>query len=263
MPERTSYAFGTPSWVDLSTSDIDAGRSFYADLFGWGTDVQDMGEQGTYTVFQKGDKTVAGGMAQMPQEAEMGVPPHWNTYINVENVDATIAKATDVGGTVVVEPMDVPDAGRMAFIQDPTGAVLGIWQSGEAKGAELVNEHGTLTWNELLSDDTAAARKFYGDLFGWGYEAQDTPNGPYTTFSVGGNPAGGIMAKPEGMGEMPSVWGVYFAVDDCDAALEKAKSLGGNPLFEPMDIPEVGRLVGIADPQGAMFSVITLINPSD
>ena len=154
----------------------------------------------------------------------------------------------------------------MAFITDPTGAAIGLWEPGTHKGAELVNEHGAFGWNELMTDDTAAAGTFYEQVFGWRGEVTEMPNGPYTSFwadgNVEGNAAAGMMAKPAGM-EFPSYWGVYFQTDDVDATLGLVKDNGGQVLMPPMDVPQVGRFAVVQDPQGASFTAITMENPQN
>ena len=179
---------------------------------------------------------------------------------------ATIEKATAAGGAVIVPAMDVMDMGRMAFITDAAGAAVGLWQAGTHTGAQLVNEDGTPTWNELLTDDTEAAAGFYADVFGYRAERTDMPGGQvYTTFWVDGNVEGhaasGMMARPPEMGEFPNHWWVYLSVDDVDATVAKAAELGATVLAPPFDIETVGRVAVVMDPQGASFSVMQYENP--
>jgi predicted enzyme related to lactoylglutathione lyase len=261
MPERTGYAHGVPSWVDLGTSDVEGAKAFYGAIFGWEAEDVPTDQGVPYTMLSKDGKVVAGLGPIPPDQAAAGMPPMWNSYVNVDSVDDTIAKVTAAGGSVMMPAMDVMDAGRMAFVADPAGAAIGLWQAGNHKGAELVNEHGTLYWNELITDDTAVAEAFYTSVFGWRAHIQDMPTGPYTSFwadgNVEGHAAAGMMAKNEGMGPIPNYWGVYFAVDDVDAILGAVKDNGGQVLMPAMDIPEVGRFAVIQDPQGAHLSVMT------
>lgn len=264
MPERTGYAHGVPSWVDLATTDTDSAKQFYGALFGWNAmDVPAPGSR-TYAMFMKNGKVVAGMGELTTEELEAGTPPVWSTYVNVNDLDATVEKVTAAGGAVVVPTMDVMDTGRMAFIADPTGAMVGLWEPGTHTGAQLVNEHGALSWNELITDDTAAATAFYEQALGWRPEVTEMPGGPYTSFwvdgNVEGNAAAGMMGKTDDMGAMPNVWGVYFYVDDVDAALATVSANGGQVVMPPMDVPEVGRMAGISDPQGAMMTVIKLVS---
>lgn len=262
MPERTSYAHGTPCWVDLATPDVQAAKDFYGSLFGWEAKDQET-PMGPYTMFYKGDKVVAAAGPQQEAEASQGVPPHWNTYVSVDNVAAAAKEAEAAGGSVIAGPMDVMEEGKMAFISDPGGAVFGLWEPGKTAGADLVNEHGALSWNELITDDTAAAEKFYGQVLGWKAETTEMPNGPYTSWMVGDRAIGGMMAKRPEMGPIPNVWGVYFGADNCDQCLENVKAAGGSVVMEPFNVPEVGRFGVAADPQGAMFTVFTASGPVD
>jgi predicted enzyme related to lactoylglutathione lyase len=253
MPEFSSYPAGTPSWVDHATRDLSASHSFYGNLLGW--TAEDQGEEmGHYTLYQKGGRTVAGDMAAMGDEQ----PCVWTSYISVEDADATVAAAREAGATVYAEPMDVSDIGRMAILADPTGAVFGIWQPRTFIGAELANEPGALTWNELNTRDLDAAKTFYSGVFGW--TAHDMDMGPmsYTEWKLGDRTIGGMLAMPEQVpAEVPSHWLAYFGVDDTDAAVATATGAGGTLFVPPTDIP-AGRFAVLADPDGAMFAVIKL-----
>jgi uncharacterized protein len=256
MSERTSYEPGVPCWIDLATPDQDAAAEFYSALFGWSVVEDENAEQtGGYRVATLRDKAIGGVMKTMQE----GQPPAWSTYVCVEDADATVAKAKQAGGSVMVEPMDVLDYGRMAFLVDPTGAAIGLWQPGRNVGAGLVNEPGALSWNELETRDTAAAKAFYAAVFGWGFEDHEMPGmGTYTEWKLGDASIGG-MADIGGRvpDEVPAHWMVYFAVDDADAAVEQIKAGGGEVRFGPVDIP-AGRFAMAADPFGAAFAVIKL-----
>lgn len=257
MSERTSYAPGTPSWVDLGSPDIEASIEFYAALLGWEVPAAENVEQtGGYRRATKNGVDVAGMMPLMQE----GRPPAWSSYVSVADADATAAKVREAGGAVMAEPMDVMDLGRMAIFADPAGAVFGIWQPGTFPGAGLVNEPGALAWNELNTRDLAGAKSFYGAVFGWDFEDNDMGEmGKYTTIALGGNPVGGILdmvdrGVPE---EIPNHWLAYFAVEDTDAAVAKATESGGGLMMGPVDIP-VGRFAILTDPHGAAFAVIAL-----
>ncbi len=259
MPERTGYSHGTPSWLDLSSSDPGASRDFYGGLFGWDFEENPTDAGGTYVMASKGGKSVAGMMQQAPEQAEMGIPPMWNSYVTVDDVEDTTSRAAEAGGSVMMPAMDVMDAGRMAVIVDPTGGVLCLWQAKEHIGSEVVNEHGALTWTELITPDVDAAAAFYGATLGWGTEAMDMGEaGTYTLFLNGGEQIAGAMPPP--MEGIPTHWGVYFAVDDCDACVAAAQGLGATVLNPPTDTPP-GRMATLADPSGATFSVIQLSEP--
>jgi predicted enzyme related to lactoylglutathione lyase len=257
MPTRTEYAPGTPSWTDLASPDLAASEQFYGTLFGWDCSEEDTGDPNNpYVMVRQGGKDVAGMMKLSPEMQAGGMPPVWSTYVTVTDVDAAATKAKELGGAVLSGPMDVMDAGRMAVIADPTGAVFCIWQPRGTIGAQIVNEPVSLTWNELMSPDVEAAKQFYGGLFGWKSETMEMGGeGPaYTVWMLGENSIGGAMAPP--MEGMPAFWGVYFSVADCDATVAKAQELGANVLNGPMDVPEVGRMAALMDPQGAAFNVI-------
>ena len=246
MPEMTKYEHGVPSWVDIGTPDVSAGVKFYSDLFDWTS--QDLGEEaGHYTMIFKHGKMVAA----ISGATDPG-PPRWTTYINVDDVDAVAAKVKDAGGQVVMEPMDVMSAGRMAIFVDTTGAFIAAWQAGDHKGAELVNEAGALTWNELATSDVAKSKAFYGDVFGWTFGGSDE----YVEPQVSGRTIGGIMPRPDTIpAEVPDHWLPYFGVDDVDAGVKQAESLGGTLAAGPIDIPDTGRFAVIIDPQGAAFAL--------
>jgi len=260
MPVRTSYAQGTPNWVDLQTTDQAAAKQFYAGLFGWTYDDQAMpgGEGGeasaVYSMAKLGDQNVAAIAPQPPEMASAGAPPMWNTYIAVDNVDDAVTKVAAAGGQVAMEPFDIMDAGRMAFVMDPSGAGVALWQANQHIGATLVNEPGTLSWNELITNDPSAI-KFYEQVLGMTTSTMDMGDGEYTLFEVGGQQVGGSM--PPQMEGMPNYWNVYFAVADADATAARAKQLGGSVVAEPFDTP-VGRMAVIRDPHGATFSIIKL-----
>lgn len=253
MPQRTSYAQGTPCWVDLQTTDQDAARSFYADLFGWKYDDRPMGEGVVYSQAVVNDGAVAAIAPQSPELAAAGAPPTWNTYLAVDDVDATTAKVAAAGGQVGMAPFDVYDAGRMAFVLDPAGAAVALWQAGEHIGATVVNEHGALIWNELTVPDPAATTGFYEQVLGVTAQSQDYGSGQtYTTFVVGDRSvAGAITPMMEGV---PPHWHVYFGVDDVAESAARVTALGGTVLAGPMDTP-VGPMATVRDPQGAVFSL--------
>lgn len=263
MPTMTAYAAGTFCWPELGTTDQAAALKFYKDLFGW-TSVDMPIPGGVYTMLKQGKEDIGAAYTLMEDMVKQGVPPNWMSYISTDDVDATSEKVKKNGGQVVMGPMDVkPDGnhlvGRMAVCQDPEGATFSLWQAGSHCGATLVNEHGALCWNELYADDAAKAYDFYKAVFGWGVQEMDMQDDKYRVVLVGERPNGGIMKKPM---PMPSNWLTYFAVNDADKALEKTKAGGGDVVTGPMDVPGIGRIAILTDPQGAFFAVIKLAQPS-
>lgn len=256
MPDVSSHSPGTFSWVELATTDPKAAVSFYRSVFGWDVVEHDMGPDGVYTIFTKRDRDVAAAAGQQAQERQMGVPPHWKLYISVNDADAATEKAAQLGGTVIVSPFDVMNHGRMAVIQDPTGAMFQLWQPKEHIGVRITNEPGALCWSELTTRDPKAAEAFYTGLFGWDvkHSGPGTP-AEYREFSVGGQPGGGIMETPKEVpAQVPSYWMPYFQLSDLDAALSTATSNGGTLMIGPAPIPGNGRFAILLDPQGAMFA---------
>ncbi len=253
MPE---YPPGTPSWVELSSPDAGASASFYGELMGWeATAPGPVEETGGYRIFMQDDKRIAGLMPHMQE----GQPTAWATYISVADADETARKVQEAGGSVVIEPMDVMDIGRMAYFSDPSGAVFAVWQPREFAGADLVNEPASLCWNEVLTRDAEANKRFYPAVFGWEAGRPEFEGAPdtYVVWKRDGQPVGGMMQMSDEQfpPEVPSFWNVCFAVNDCDATVEKARELGGTVLQEPVSMP-IGRFAAILDPQGAGFAIM-------
>ena len=254
------HVAGAFSWPELSTSDQKAGAAFYAALFGWGVNEIPMGPDGVYVMFTLRGREVAAAASQRPEERQHGVPPHWNAYVTVDDVDASAKRAAALGATVLAPPFDVMDAGRMAVIQDPTGAVLQIWQAKRSIGARILNEPGALCWSELSTRDTKGAIAFYTQLFGWKAKTGGEGVNAYTEFTPasGNYPVAGMIDIAhfgERGAHVPPNWMPYFQVVDVDASFAKAKSLGVEVGVAPTAIENVGRFAVVADPQGAMFSL--------
>jgi predicted enzyme related to lactoylglutathione lyase len=256
MTEMTAYTPGTFCWIDLSTSDGAAAKKFYTELFGWTAVDMPVGPDMTYTMLQIDGKDVAALYQQ--GENEQGIPPHWNSYVSVTSADEIAARAKALGGTVLAEPFDVMEEGRMAIIQDPTGAVVGVWQPKRYIGAKLIGQTGALCWNEVATRDTQKAGEFYTQLFGWTSKTEDMGGTLYTVFFKGDQMSAGMLQITAEWGDVPPHWMLYLAVDDCDASVERAKSLGGQVLVPPRDVPGTGRFAVLQDPQGAAFSIIKL-----
>ncbi len=259
MAEKNEYPHGTFCWVDLAAKDAAVAKDFYSKLFGWTTNDTPMGEGGVYSMLQKNGKDV-GALYGMPEEmCAQGVPTHWQNYVSVDDVDAVAGKVEELGGSILQPPCDVMEAGRMAILRDPDGASLGLWQAKQHCGSKLANEPGSFCWNELYTRDIAGQREFYTKLFGWTFDTMPDSSGEeYTVFKNGDSPAAGMMEIKKEWGEVPPNWSVYFAIEDCDAAIEKATSMGGKTVMPAMEIENVGRFVFLQDPQGAYFAVIQL-----
>lgn len=253
MGERTSYTPGTFCWSELSTTDLDGAKAFYASLLGWEAVDNPVPGGGVYSMQNIDGRPVAAIAPQPEQQRAAGVPSMWNSYVSVESADATAEKARELGATVHAAPFDVMDVGRMAVIQDPQGAFFMLWQPGLHFGAALVNAPGALVWNELRSPDLDGSSAFYSGLFGWTIERREgTALGVYLGIKNGGANNGGIAElSPPGV---PPHWLVYFGVEDVDEALAKVGELGGTTLLGSTDI-EIAKIAVVADPQGAAFAI--------
>jgi uncharacterized protein len=277
--ERDGYPPGVPCWVDTGQPDPEAAVSFYGGLFGWEfEDRMPPDTPGRYFVAQLRGRDVA-AVGSQPEQAPP--TPAWNTYVWVDSADETAAKVKDAGGSVLMEPFDVLDAGRMAVLADPSGAAFCVWQAGRHRGAQLVNEPGTWNFSELNTRDPDDAKAFYGAVFGWEAQTVELGDGGFTFFRVPGY--GDYLAQrdpdlrdrmaadgaPEGFedavawlvpmtsdqfpDEVPPHWSITFAVDDADAAAARAADLGGKVTVPPFDAPYV-RMTLLSDPQGATFT---------
>ena len=247
MAERTSYAPGTPSWVDLTTPDLQEALRFYGGLFGW--EFEDAGEQaGHYHQALLRGKRVAGIGPNPPESPPMAF---WSTYFSGSDVDAHAKAIADAGGTVSFGPTEVMDQGRMVVGQDPAGAMFGVWEPRAHAGAQLVNEHAAFSWNELIGRDAEGAARFYGSVFGLTFE--DLPDADYKLARVDGDVVAGISGMG---GELSPHWLTYFMHDEVDAGFDRARELGGELVGDIVDSP-FGRYARVRDPQGAVFGLIS------
>jgi uncharacterized protein len=253
MGERTQYTPGTFSWADLTTTDQAAAKAFYAALLGWELTDMPVGDDAVYSMAAIDGKWVGAISPQPQQQRDTGVPPMWNSYITVPDVDATAARATELGATMHAPPFDVMQAGRTAVIQDPQGAYFLLWQPNEHIGAGLVNAPGALSWNELGTPDLDGAAAFYGELLGWTTTPMDGAEPPYLIISnADGHSNGGI--RPPAPPGTPPFWLVYFATADIEASVARATELGGTVLVGATDIG-IAKIAVVADPQGAVFAL--------
>jgi predicted enzyme related to lactoylglutathione lyase len=255
--ERAEYPPGTFSWVECATSDLDAGTAFYEALFGWQHVDSPIDEDTVYRMFQLNGKAVAAAFGQRAEERSHGIPPHWNNYVTVASVDDAAAKVSKLGGNPLMDPFDVFQAGRMVAFSDPTGAVLSLWEPRESIGAELVNDPGCLTWNELSTTDVDRAKLFYGELLDWTFEDHGTPEMPYVTIHNDGRMNGGL--RPQGEDErkrgVPPNWLAYFTTPDIDQSIAQIEELGGQVMVGPFSPVGPSKIAVAADPQGAVFAL--------
>ncbi len=249
----TNFAPGTPTWVDLSTSDLEATKQFYGGLFGWTAETGDQEQYGGYTTFYKDGKAVAAAAPLMGE----GQPVVWTTYFATDDADAVAKRVESAGGKVIAPPMDVPPHGRMAVFFDQAGAGFAVWQAAEMKGAELVGEPGAFGWAELMTRDPEGSKAFYSAVLGVGSRDVSYEGVTYTLWEVGGQPVAGMMPMEGEMWppELPPHWMVYFTVEDCDASAARVAELDGTVSVPPTDTA-AGRFAVVSDPQGAFFSII-------
>jgi predicted enzyme related to lactoylglutathione lyase len=259
MSKRTKYEPGTFSWVELTTTDTAAAKEFYGGLFGWESEDLPVPNSPPYTMLSVDSARVAALYQQPEEQRSAGVPPNWFSYVTVASADDAAERAKELGGAVHAGPFDVMDAGRMAVIADPTGAMIGAWEAREAIGAERVNEPGSLTWNDLATNDVPRAIEFYSGLFDWEVEEIDTGGGP-RYWQI--NHAGGAGGRNGGMRELgpeqqgvPPHWMPYFVVESAAAATARTTENGGAVLAGPIDLPTGSRFAVISDPQGATFGI--------
>lgn len=249
----TTWPQGTPAWTDLMVSDGDAAREFYRGLLGWEYLLGDA-ETGFYSQAVRDGRSIAGiGQPPPGQEAP---PPSWTTYLAADDVEQLTARITEAGGTVLMPPMEIMGFGSMAVAADPAGAVFGLWQGGTHTGAQLVNEPGAMVWNETLSRDLDAAQAFYRAVFGYDVHDLSGEGFRYAGLLVGGQLVGGAGELADSApAETPAHWMTYFAVEDCDATVARARELGGQVHQEPRDSP-YGRMAVLGGPAGEVFAVI-------
>lgn len=257
MAQVASYRPGTPSWVDLATTDTAVARAFYGELFGWDS-VAGPPETGGYTNFCLRGARVAGLHELPPDLAEQGQLPSWTTYIATDDADTTAARIRDAGGTLLYGPVDVLDEGRMISAIDASGGPFGVWQAGRHAGSGLVGEPGAMAWNELHTRNLAVAGHFYARVFDWTLEPLETAGPAYRTARLGDRTVCGLLEMgAEFPPEIPSYWMTYFAVADVESTIERIRRLGGNVVRELAD-SSFGRWAVVQDPTGAVLSVIQL-----
>lgn len=259
MGTRQEYGPGTFCWINLSSTDPDAARRFYADLFDWRYD-DHTGDGGGFWMARRHGANVAAIYEREELERERGLPPHWNNYVSVSDTDAAVTRAEQSGGSVFDGPFDVTDAGRTAVLLDPAGAMFWVWQPRAHIGAGHVNDTGCLTFNELSTHDPGGAIEFYSSLFGWTFERVDAGDGP-AYWAIGNDSAakglnGGMreLSEEDVRAGASPLWIPYFAVDSAAAAPETVAASGGAVAYGPVKAGE-GTIALGADPTGARFGV--------
>ncbi|HEY6290553.1 MAG TPA: VOC family protein [Terriglobia bacterium] len=256
MPNIEKHSPGSFCWIELHTTDQAAAKKFYGMLFGWQANDVPLGPGDFYTFFRLQDRDAAAACTLRPEQRAQGVPPHWMLYVTVDSADQAAARAAQLGGEAVAPPFDVGDSGRMAILQDPSGAAIAVWEPKNNHGTGIGGVDGTLCWADLSTSDRDRAGAFYSELFGWkiGKEDED-PAHAYWHLMNGEEFIGGIPPATHRQPNVPSHWQVYFAVSDCDATAAQAKDLGAQFFVPPTTFEDVGRMAVLADPQGAVFAI--------
>ncbi|MGA7293776.1 MAG: VOC family protein [Terriglobales bacterium] len=255
MTNIDKHPAGSFCWIELHTSDQPAAKSFYNALFGWEAHDMPMGPNDFYTIFKLQGRDAAAGCTLRPEHRAQNVPPHWAIYVAVDDADTAAAKAAQLRGKVLAPAFDVMDAGRMAIVQDPTGAKFCIWQANRNTGIGIAHVHGTLCWADLSTADPKLASGFYAGLFGWQVAADPKDKSGYLHIKNGEQFIGGVPPASYRQPGFPPHWLAYFQVDDVDVTANKAKEAGAKLYLPPMTMEGVGRMSVIADPQGAVFAI--------
>jgi len=247
---------GRPVWSELLTTDVKAAEAFYTSVVGWTAAPFDSAPDTTYDVLKRPDGAGVAGV--MPIPAGMNVPPHWVMYLGVPSLDKTAEQIKRLGGSTLSEVIEVPTVGRLQAMKDPQGAMFSLLEPAPSspEGKDMQPAPGDTSWRELYTTDAAAAVKFYSEVFGW-RETQAMDMGPMGKYHIVARQwdIGGIMNKPAEMAQVPPNWGLYFRVNDLDAAIGRVKTGGGQILNGPMEVPGGDTIVNCMDPQGAAFSL--------
>jgi uncharacterized protein len=246
---------GSFSWVELATTDQAAAKTFYTTLFGWTVDDSPMGPDEFYSMFKLEGLDAGAAYTLRKEQREQGVPAHWGIYVASENADASAKRAAELGGTVLAPPFEVFEHGRMAVLQDPTGAPFSVWQPRKHTGIGIAEVDGTFCWADLSTPDPNRAKTFYSGLFGWKIAAGENDPSGYLHIANGEDFIGGIPPTAHRNEKMPPHWLLYFLTSSCDATAAKAKQLGARFHLEPTTMEHVGRMAVLADPQGAVFAI--------
>lgn len=256
MANIDKHPAGAFCWYELATTDQAAAKNFYTSLFGWAVNDSPIGPDDFYSMFKLSGRDTGAAYTMRKEQRAQGVPPHWMIYVAVENADQAVSKAAQLGGTVLSPAFDVMDVGRMAVLQDPTGANFSVWQAKSNTGTTIAGVDNTFCWADLSTPDPEKASKFYSGLFDW--ETMKDPKDPsgYIHIKNGEDFIGGILPVSHRDPHSPPHWLPYIQVEDANAATGKAGQLGGKILMPPRTMPEVGTWSVIADPQGAVLALI-------
>jgi uncharacterized protein len=256
MAHVDSHPPGSFCWLELATTDQAAAKSSYSALFGWTPSDLPLGPDTVYTIFKLEGRDAAAAYTLFPEQRSQGIPPNWMLYVSVVSADDAAKRAKAAGGTVLKEAFDVGASGRMAVLQDPTGAVFSVWQPNKHPGIGIAHVDGTLCWADLSTSDRQRAGKFYSALFGWQLLAEDeNPEHDYLHIKNGEHFIGGILPAKFHAPNTPAHWLAYILTPNCDATADKVHQLGGQHYLPPMTVEDIGRMAIVADPQGAVFAL--------
>lgn len=252
------FAEGAPCWTDVTLPDVEAGKRFYGELLDW--TFEDGGKGGGFTTLALLGGKAVGALAPKPDGR---MPTVWNIYFATSDAMATCTEIRKAGGQVITEPMTVGDLGVVALAADPGGAVFGLWQAAAHPGFALRGRPGSYAWTEVYTRDKDRVDHFYEQVFGYGtQEAGFVDGSDFRVWSLAGRPTGpeyaigGLEVMSDAFpAEVPPHFLVYFAVEDCDAAVRATVRLGGRVTREPVNTP-YGRHATLVDDQGAHFAVI-------
>lgn len=255
MPTIEHFAPGEFCWVEVAASDQTAAKSFYGALFGWTAKDVPIGENDFYSLMELQGRVAAGAYSMRQDERAAGLPSHWKLYVAVANAEEAVKKSAQLGGKVIDAPFKIGDRGTAAVIQDPTGAVLFLWQGDKRPGIGVTGEPGAFCWADLNTPDQQRAKTFYEGLFGWKLEPGQGKESGYLHIVNGENYIGGVPQAEPGSAHHPPHWLVYFAVSDVDKTFQVATEMNASSLLGPVDFEGVGRVAIVADPQGAVFAL--------
>lgn len=254
MPHTDRHPAGHFVWLELATTSQSAAKNFYSALFGWEAQDAPMGPDAVYTMFRLNSRDVSGAFQISAEEHR--IPPHWQLYVAVDNADTAASRAAELGAKIIQPPMDIPNVGRMAVLQDPTGAMLSVFQPGVHKGMGITGEPGAFCWADLQTPDRDRAAKFYGSVFGWEFTlGKDNDPDGYLHIKNHGEFIGGLPPSRHLQPNVPPHWLAYIQSANCEAQTAKAAQLGAKVLVPTMAIEGAGNFSVVADPQGAVFAL--------